>query len=110
MFIDSIQILYYIYSVNPHKRIVDSSKKIVPCGNYFYYHYNIIEREIESVSRMIIGRYRDVGRALYEKIIEVNHTVARKTDEDAKFVVLTDNLLFMVPSKEYLQNKQFLCE
>jgi len=59
---------------------------------------------------MIIGRYRDIGRALYEKIIEVNHTVIRKTDEDAKFVSLTDNLLFMTPLKEYLQNKQFLCE
>jgi len=110
MFIDSIQIMHYIYSVNPHKRIVDSSQKIVPCGNYIYYQYNIIEREIESVSRMIIGRYRDIGRALYEKIIDLNHTLIRRTDEYTKFVILTDNLLFMIPLKEYLNNKQFLCE
>jgi len=110
MLIDSLQSLYYVYMVNPHKRIIDSASKFAVCRGYVFYQLDRIDKDAEVVSRTVMRRSRDIGRLVYETVIDLNHGALRRTEEDALFVSITDDLVFAVPLREWLNNKQILVE
>jgi len=110
MFIDSIQVLYYLYMINPHKKIFDSAEKIIPAGIWFVYQLDIVGKAMESFHFVWQNQKRKASKLLYDRLIKLNHIEIRHDEEKVLFNSLTDDIIFLTPVREYLSSKQFLVE